>query len=313
MENTSVAPKNRTISFVDDEGRTITMPAPPAAAARDNIKKPPPVTNTVQDTNITHKIMTRDGTEKVVAVTLRDDSVQEIFERMPAVLTRFGSALVLGVLFLVLTAMAFIQYPDTISTVALIREAPVNATSPENLPQLETMLNAVEQNSETVYIPVPESPLLLGKLQLPYQELLLAYEAYQQSKARAELVITMRALANLEAAVLSQKSARPSVAFTAGTPFATLELPVAKTAGLALGQPVSLELAKYPFGQYGRLAGKVAAIQQPTNPETPYLITVALPEGLTTSNKFAIPYEEGLKATAAIITNRQSLLRKLSN
>jgi len=312
MENTSAIPKARTISFVDDEGRTITMPAPPTAA-QGNAKQPPPKVKTVQDTNLTHKIVTKDGVEKEVAVTLRDDSVQEIFERMPSLLTRFGSAIVLGILLLVLTAMAFIQYPDTISTVAMIREATPVAASSESLPELETMLNGVQKNSETIYIPVPSAPLILGELQLPYQELLLAYEAFQQNETRAELVTTMRALAKLESAVLSRQGDQPSVAFTAGTHFATLALPVANTAGLALGQPVSLELAKYPFGRYGRLTGKVAAIQQPTTPEAPYLISLALPEGLITSNNFTIPFEEGLDATATIITNRQSLLLKVIN
>jgi hypothetical protein len=110
------------ISFVDKTGRTITMPAPPrptvpAAAA-------PPAVRTDQDTNLKHTIVNADGSEREVAVTMRSDSIQDIFERAPSWLTRWGSTLVIFVLGIVLTLMATVPYPTTVTAATRLENRP---------------------------------------------------------------------------------------------------------------------------------------------------------------------------------------------
>jgi hypothetical protein len=307
MKDTTTPPEVRTISFVDGQGRTITMPAPPPKQVTEERRQP--AAKTVEDTNLTRKVVGKDGTERKVAVTLRDDSVQEIFERVPALLTRFGSGLVLVVLLLVLTAMAFIKYPETIRTTAMLREVPVVAGN--DIPRLQSMFDGTRRTSEALVVPLPNEALRLGPLQLPYQEFLLAYEAYREDGDRRLLVETLLQLDRLEIVFASWKSTQAPAVFAPGAYFADLEVPVAATAGLKLGQHVSVELAKYPTGRYGRLSGTVAHIQPPATADGLYQVSVSLPDGLVTTNMVNIPFEEGLAAGATIVTERKSLLKKI--
>ena len=109
------------ISFVDKNGRTITMAAPPRSAPSASA---PRRVRTDQDTNLKHTIVSTDGSENEVAVTLRSEDVQDIFERAPGWLTRWGSALVLAALGIVLALMAAVPYPTTISTAARLVDQP---------------------------------------------------------------------------------------------------------------------------------------------------------------------------------------------
>ncbi|MEL6141719.1 MAG: hypothetical protein AAFU67_08880 [Bacteroidota bacterium] len=304
MENTSIPPKARTVSFVDEQGRTITIPAPPT-----QIPLPRPNARTVEDTNITHKFVSKEGVVRETAITLRDDSIQEIFERVPALLTRYGSGIVLGVLVMVLTVMAFVQFPNTITATTTIRVVP--ATAANDIPKLQASLAQARRTSEELFVPLPEEALQLDPIQIPYQEFLLAYETYRKADDRQLLLVALRQLDQLEAAIAEWRSVQVPGPTVTGTHFAALELPVAVTASLQLGQTVNLELAKYPAGRYGRLNGTVSHIQPPLTLEKPYQVTVTLPDRLVTSKGIPINFENGLLAEAVIITDRNSLVTKI--
>jgi len=123
MPDTTPPNDQPTVSFVDAQGRTITIPTPSVRVV--TVKAPtPPATRTTQDTNLKHTFTDKDGTKQEVAITLRDESVQEIFERTPSWLTRWGATVVLSVLGLILVLMAVLPYPVSLSAATTLSIQP---------------------------------------------------------------------------------------------------------------------------------------------------------------------------------------------
>jgi len=78
------------------------------------------------------------------------------------------------------------------------------------------------------------------------------------------------------------------------------------------GLRVRLQLAAYPYQQFGFIPGKLRSISKAAT-DSGYSATILLTQGLRTDHNFQIPYKGTLKATAIIITHNVRLFEKLYN
>jgi multidrug resistance efflux pump len=91
-----------------------------------------------------------------------------------------------------------------------------------------------------------------------------------------------------------------------------LELPMANSGKVQVGQCVHIRLANYPSEQYGMIVGKVQNIAMVSN-ENPqkqtknYVVTINLAKGLKTSYNKVLPKSADLQGQAEIITEERSL------
>lgn len=80
--------------------------------------------------------------------------------------------------------------------------------------------------------------------------------------------------------------------------------------GLHIGDPVNIELVKYPAHTYGYLLGNVTSISYvPYNKS--YALEIHFPDSLRTTARKKIPYEVGLTGKAEIVTSSRSVLSRI--
>ena len=93
---------------------------------------------------------------------------------------------------------------------------------------------------------------------------------------------------------------------------ARMQLEQEQVAGVEIGNPVNIRLAKYPEHTYGVLTGEVISITfVPHNKR--YVVDITFPARLYTTAKKEIKYELGLKGEAEIITSGRSVLSRVFN
>jgi HlyD family secretion protein len=76
-----------------------------------------------------------------------------------------------------------------------------------------------------------------------------------------------------------------------------------------VGLPVQLRFDAYPYQEFGYIEGEVNYISNVPS-ENGFLVTIRLKNGLLTNNKKVIPYRNGLKANALIITKKSRLAER---
>lgn len=91
-----------------------------------------------------------------------------------------------------------------------------------------------------------------------------------------------------------------------------LSLPVAGSGKVKEGQRVILKLDSYPYYEFGTLEGRVAS-KSLVPKDNEYAIIVLLPkvEGLKTSFKREIPFEQQLQGKAEIVTDEKRFLQRI--
>lgn len=95
-----------------------------------------------------------------------------------------------------------------------------------------------------------------------------------------------------------------------GEPIGRLYLTESEVAGIESGDPVQVELAKYPVHTYGYVTGKIASVSYvPYNKS--YAIEVVFPDKLVTSVGETINCETGLSGQAQIIMASKSVLKRI--
>jgi hypothetical protein len=91
---------------------------------------------------------------------------------------------------------------------------------------------------------------------------------------------------------------------------ARMQLEQEKIAGVENGNPVNINLSKYPSHTYGLLTGKINSISfVPYNKM--YAIDIKLPDKLMTTVRKEIKYELGLQGEAEIVTSSRSVLSRI--
>ena len=87
---------------------------------------------------------------------------------------------------------------------------------------------------------------------------------------------------------------------------------VAQNSGkLKIGQKVNIRLANYPDREFGVIEGKLKTISLTPDKEGNLLLDIALPNGLQTSYKKQINFQQEMTGTADIITEDLRLLERL--
>jgi len=88
-----------------------------------------------------------------------------------------------------------------------------------------------------------------------------------------------------------------------------LQLPVAGSGKVKVGQKVNIKLENYPYLEYGTLAGTVENISLVAI-ENNYFVEIDLPAGLTTNYNKTLPFSSQLQGSAEIITEDIRLIER---
>lgn len=88
-------------------------------------------------------------------------------------------------------------------------------------------------------------------------------------------------------------------------------LPVIGSGKVKLGQRVNIQMAGYPYLEYGFLTGTIASISQMTDDEENYSIDVSLPQDLRTSYGRVLDLRGELTGTAEVMTDERSVIARL--
>lgn len=92
--------------------------------------------------------------------------------------------------------------------------------------------------------------------------------------------------------------------------FVEMNLPQKNFGKVVIGQKVQLRFDAYPHNEFGYVKGKIAYISNVSS-DTGFVAKVELAEGLVTSQKTIIQYNNGLNADALIITKDLTILDRL--
>lgn len=94
--------------------------------------------------------------------------------------------------------------------------------------------------------------------------------------------------------------------------YAEVNLPQANFGKIQSGQNVQLRFDAYPYNEFGFVKGKLTYISN-VSTDSGFVAQIVLPDGLMTTQKKQIQYNNGLKADALIITKDVRLLERLFN
>ena len=90
-----------------------------------------------------------------------------------------------------------------------------------------------------------------------------------------------------------------------------LRAPAQNSGKIKTGQTVNIRLANYPDREFGMIKGSINAISLTPDKEGNFLINVSLPQGLETSYKKQINFQQEMSGTADIITEDLRLIERL--
>ena len=90
-----------------------------------------------------------------------------------------------------------------------------------------------------------------------------------------------------------------------------VKAPAKNSGKIQVGQDVNIRLANFPDREFGMLKGKINTISLTPDKEGNFLINVSLPEGLKTSYKKQITFQQEMTGTAEIVTEDLRLIERL--
>jgi multidrug resistance efflux pump len=90
-----------------------------------------------------------------------------------------------------------------------------------------------------------------------------------------------------------------------------VKAPAQNSGKIKVGQTVNIRLANYPDREFGIIIGNIKAISLTSDKEGNLLINVSLPNGLETSYKKQIAFQQEMSGTADIITEDLRLIERL--
>jgi multidrug resistance efflux pump len=90
-----------------------------------------------------------------------------------------------------------------------------------------------------------------------------------------------------------------------------IKAPAQNSGKIKIGQTVNIRLANYPDREFGMIKGKISAISLTPDKEGNLLINVSLPNGLETSYKKQISFQQEMSGTADIVTEDLRLIERL--
>ena len=90
-----------------------------------------------------------------------------------------------------------------------------------------------------------------------------------------------------------------------------LKAPAQNSGKIKMGQTVNIRLANYPDREFGMIKGKINAISLTPDAAGNVLINVILPQGLETSYKKQISFQQEMSGTADVVTEDLRLIERL--
>jgi len=90
-----------------------------------------------------------------------------------------------------------------------------------------------------------------------------------------------------------------------------LKAPAQNSGKIKMGQTVNIRLANYPDREFGMIKGRINAISLTPDKDGNLLINVSLPQGLETSYKKQISFQQEMSGTADIVTEDLRLIERL--
>jgi multidrug resistance efflux pump len=90
-----------------------------------------------------------------------------------------------------------------------------------------------------------------------------------------------------------------------------LRAPAQNSGKIKMGQTVNIRLANYPDREFGMIKGKINAISLTPDKDGNLLINISLPQGLETSYKKQITFQQEMSGTADIVTEDLRLIERL--
>ncbi len=90
-----------------------------------------------------------------------------------------------------------------------------------------------------------------------------------------------------------------------------LKAPAQNSGKIKMGQTVNIRLANYPDREFGMIKGKINAISLTPDKDGNLLINVTLPQGLETSYKKQITFQQEMSGTADIVTEDLRFIERL--
>lgn len=90
-----------------------------------------------------------------------------------------------------------------------------------------------------------------------------------------------------------------------------LKAPAQNSGKIKMGQTVNIRLANYPDREFGMIKGKINAISLTPDKDGNLLINISLPQGLATSYKKQISFQQEMSGTADIVTEDLRLIERL--
>lgn len=90
-----------------------------------------------------------------------------------------------------------------------------------------------------------------------------------------------------------------------------VKAPALNSGKIKVGQVVNIRLANFPYREFGVLKGKIKNISLVPDKDGNLLLDVALPNGLQTSYKKQIVFQQEMKGTAEIVTEDLRLIERI--
>ena len=90
-----------------------------------------------------------------------------------------------------------------------------------------------------------------------------------------------------------------------------VKAPAQNSGKIKVGQTVNIRLANYPDREFGIIKGNIKAISLTPDKDGNLLINVSLPNGLETSYKKQIVFQQEMSGTADIVTENLRLIERL--
>lgn len=184
-----------------------------------------------------------------------------------------------------------------------------------NVSQLKSSLNELNRSSQTTQINESKEEVNLER------NVIQAFYQLKKAIREWELNYIFRASVDGKVTFLQIWTANQTV--TAGeNVFAVIptvekgyigkvKAPAQNSGKLKIGQEVVIRLANYPDSQFGVIRGKVRAISLTPDNNGNLLLDVALPDGLNTSYKKKIKFQQEMTGTADIVTEDMRLIERL--
>lgn len=116
----------------------------------------------------------------------------------------------------------------------------------------------------------------------------------------------------IENQTISAGDAVFSIVPTSGSGYVgKVKAPSLNSGKIQVGQRVNIRLANFPDRQFGVLTGKVVNISLVPDKDGNISIDVALPQGMQTSYKKQIPFQQEMRGTAEIVTEDLRLIERI--